>query len=104
MTQATNLMKRITSILHKNGTKMIVGTDVGNPFAIYGFSTLDELENLVDAGPTPYEVLDSATVNAVQCLGIEAVLGKVKEGYQTGLLLLETIHCYQSKMRELWPE
>lgn len=87
--QVTDLMKQTTNSLHKNGAKMILGTDAGNPFVIPGFSTLYELENLVDAGLTPFEALKSATVNAAECLGKDTEFGQVKKGLIADLLLLE---------------
>lgn len=87
--RSTDLMKQVTGILHANGAKILVGTDVGNPNVVPGFSTLDELDNLVDAGLTNFEALEAATVNPAKCIGKDTVFGKVKAGYQADLVLLE---------------
>ncbi len=54
-----SLMKRMLD----GGVKFLAGTDYPNPFCFPGFSLHDELEILVDAGFTPLEALQTATLN-----------------------------------------
>jgi imidazolonepropionase-like amidohydrolase len=54
-----------------------------------GSSLHRELEDLVEAGLSPYEALACATVNAAECLNRLAEFGTVEEGKRADLLLLD---------------
>ena len=54
-----------------------------------GFSLHDELAELVDAGLTPMEALQSATLNAALYLGMTDAFGTVEAGKIADLILLE---------------
>lgn len=75
--------------LHKNGGKIVAGTDCGQPYVIPGFSLHEELEWINKAGLTPYETLLTATLNAAQLLGWDDRLGTIEEGKDASLVLLE---------------
>ena len=48
----------MVSILHKEGVRVLLGTDSGYPGVLAGFSMhgrFGELQNLVGAGLSPYE-------------------------------------------------
>lgn len=78
-----------TSILHENGVRFIVGTDSDNPYLVPGFSLLDELDYLVQAGFTPYEALEAGTRNPAEALGKLDEFGTVEVGKRADLILLE---------------
>ncbi len=75
--------------LHTLGAPLVAGTDAGNPFVIPGWSLLDELELLEQAGLTRLAVLESATVGAARLLGPLAAGGTVQPGQAADLLLLQ---------------
>ena len=56
---------------------------------IPGFSLHLELQRLVDAGFTPLEALQTATINPARFLGKTADLGSVAEGKIADLVLLD---------------
>ncbi len=49
--------------MHRSGVKILAGVDEPNQFCFPGFSLHDELGLLVQAGLTPFEALQTATVN-----------------------------------------
>ncbi len=55
------------------GGKIIAGTD--SPIVPYGLGLHVELESYVHAGLTPFQALQTATVNAAQALGIDNQIG-----------------------------
>jgi imidazolonepropionase-like amidohydrolase len=68
------------------GVRLLAGTDALNPCVVPGFSLHDELRNMVAAGLTPYEALQTATVNAAEFLG--STSGVVAVGRQADLILV----------------
>ena len=79
---------RMTRTAHQSGVRFLVGTDSGGvPYLYYGFSLHDELALLVDAGFAPMQVLQAATRDAAEFLGIKD-LGTVEVGKRADLVLL----------------
>lgn len=74
--------------LHDGGVPILLGTDMGNPYVVAGFSIHQELQNLVAAGLTPYEALQTGTTRAASCMKAESEFGKVSTGMRADLLLL----------------
>jgi len=61
------------------GVGLLAGSDSGaNEYSVPGFSLHDELAELLGAGLTPMQVLQSATLNAARCLGITDAFGTVE--------------------------
>lgn len=81
--------KAITGIAAEEGVPLLAGTDTPNAFAFPGFGLHDELELLVEAGLTPLEALQAATINPARFLGRTDDLGTVEEGRLADLVLLE---------------
>ena len=75
--------------MHRAGVKLLAGTDLGNPYVYPGFSLHDELAILVQAGLTPLEALQTATINPARFLGQEKELGTIESGKLADLVLLE---------------
>jgi hypothetical protein len=80
----------IVGELHRAGVPFLAGTDSGGvPCTYPGFSLHDELAFLVQAGFTPMEALQTATLNPARFLGLADQLGTVAQGKQANLVLLE---------------
>jgi len=79
----------LVGMMHRAGLEFLAGTDVGNPYCFPGFSLHDELGLLVQAGLTPMEALQSATLNPARFLGKEQEIGSVEEGKIADLVLLD---------------
>jgi imidazolonepropionase-like amidohydrolase len=82
-------MQRLVRGLRDAGVPLLAGTDPFVPCVIPGFSMKDELEQLYEAGLTPYEVLQTATSNAARFLGTSEETGIVATGKIADLVLLD---------------
>ena len=83
------VMQRLVRGLRDAGVPLLAGTDPFVPCVIPGFSMKDELEQLYEAGLTPYEVLQTATSNAARFLGTSEETGTVATGKIADLVLLD---------------
>lgn len=79
----------ITGAMKRAGVGILAGTDVLNPYCFPGFSLHDELALLVQAGLTPMEALQAATLNPAKYLGTLDSLGTIETGKIADLVLLE---------------
>ena len=75
--------------LNDAGVPILVGTDTGTSGVVAGFSLHDEMELLVAAGMTPWDVLKSATSRSAEWLGLDAQLGSIEVGKRADLVLLD---------------
>ncbi len=80
---------RLVAAMNRAGVRFLAGTDTGNPYCFPGFSLHDELALLVEAGLTPLEALQAATVNAAEFLGVKETLGTIEKGKSADLVLLD---------------
>ena len=81
--------RRILRALHEGGVKILVGTDSIQEFTEPGFSVAREMESMVAAGLSPYDVLRAATVNAAEYLGKKDSMGTIEAGKRADLVLLD---------------
>jgi hypothetical protein len=79
----------IVGAMQRVGVGILAGTDILNPYVFPGFSLHDELVLLVQAGLTPMEALQAATVNPARFLKLTSSLGTVEKGKIADLVLLE---------------
>lgn len=75
--------------LHRAGVLLLAGSDAPIPAIIPGFGFHDELRLLARAGLPPTEVLRIASRNAAIVTGADDRRGRVREGMEADLLLLE---------------
>ena len=75
----------ILKVLHDAGVPIVAGTDGAVP----GHSLLREIELYVQAGLTPMEAIQSATVVAARAMGMEDEVGTVEVGKRADLLVLD---------------
>jgi hypothetical protein len=75
---------------YKNhGGRVTIGSDSGYIYKIYGFGTIREFELLQEAGFHPLEVIQSATLNGAQALGLEDQIGSISIGKFADLVVTE---------------
>ena len=79
----------VISQMKKAGIQFLAGVDVPNHYLYPGFSLHEELALLVEAGLTPMEALQAATINPAKFLGITDSLGTIEKGKIADLVLLD---------------
>lgn len=73
---------------HQLGVKIVTGTDTGyGPNSVVRLS--HELEELVSCGLTPLEALKAATVAGAELLGVQARTGRLAQGLDADLIVVE---------------
>jgi imidazolonepropionase-like amidohydrolase len=75
--------------MQRAGVGILAGTDDANPFCFPGFSLHDELALLVEAGLTPMEALQTATLNPAKFFSQLDSLGAIEKGKLADLVLLD---------------
>jgi imidazolonepropionase-like amidohydrolase len=80
---------QVVGMLHKTGVPFLAGTDTPAGVHIFpGYSLHEELQRFVAAGFTPFEALQTATINPARFFGMEDQLGAVEKGKLADLVLL----------------
>jgi tetratricopeptide (TPR) repeat protein len=79
----------VVGTMQRSGVGILAGTDAQNPYSFYGFSLHDELGFLVDAGLSPMQALQAATINPARFFGKEKDLGSIEKGKLADLVLLD---------------
>lgn len=74
--------------MHVQGVPIGAGTDTPIAYALPGFSLHTELERLVEAGLTPIEALESATVRPAEFFSLSDEMGTIDAGKRADLVLL----------------
>jgi len=82
------LFKNILIALKKNNVNIVLGTDAQGMTDVHGFSVHDEIQLLVEFGLTPFEALETATINAAKVMQQDN-WGTIKENNKANLLILE---------------
>jgi imidazolonepropionase-like amidohydrolase len=78
-------MEATVRVLHQAGVPLVAGTDQAVP----GFSLDREIELHVQAGFTPMEAIQSATVVAAQAMGMEKESGTIEAGKRADVILVD---------------
>lgn len=79
----------LLAAMRRAGVSFLAGTDAPNIWAYPGLSLHQELALFVEAGLTPLEALQTATLNPAKYLGLLDLLGTVEEGKIADLVLLD---------------
>jgi imidazolonepropionase-like amidohydrolase len=87
--QSKQQFKQLILQLQRNGAGLLLGSDSPQIFNVPGFAIHRELEYLVDAGLTPFEALQTGTVNPSIFFGQANEFGVVKTGAEADLVLLD---------------
>jgi hypothetical protein len=73
---------------YKNhGGRVTLGSDAGYIWKLYGFGYIREMELLQEAGFHPLEVLQSATLNGAEALGMDDRIGSIRPGKYADLVV-----------------
>lgn len=82
------LRRKLIYECQRNGVGLLLGSDGPQVFNVPGFSVHHELKYLVDAGLTPFEALQTGTVNVARFYNQQDA-GMIKPGYISDLVLLD---------------
>jgi len=75
---------------YKNrGGRVTIGTDAGFIYNLYGFSYPNEMELLREAGFHPLEVIQAATLNGAESLGMQNDIGSIEVGKLADFVLVK---------------
>jgi adenine deaminase len=80
---------RLVRLAKQAKTEILAGTDTGDPYVIPGAALADELEQLVNAGLTPREALEAATLAPARFFETEKAMGAVERGKLADMVLLD---------------
>jgi hypothetical protein len=70
------------------GGRVTTGSDAGFIFQLYGFSYIRELELLREAGFHPLEIIQTATLNGAEALGLDHEIGTIEAGKKADLIVI----------------
>ncbi|MDX1480606.1 MAG: amidohydrolase family protein [Woeseiaceae bacterium] len=79
----------LTGRLHAAGVPIGAGTDTPIGWALPGFSLHTELERLVEAGLSPLEAIESATIRPAEFFSLTSSMGRIAAGMTADLVLLD---------------
>jgi len=78
-------MVQIVKKLHDAGVTIVAGTDQGFP----GYSVPRELELYVQAGLTPADALQTATIIPARVMNVDKTTGSIEEGKRADLIIVD---------------
>ncbi|MEN3333247.1 MAG: hypothetical protein V7641_2612 [Blastocatellia bacterium] len=79
----------LVGMMHRAGVRLLAGTDALDGYVVPGLSLHQELALMVEAGLTPLEALQAATIHAARFLGKDKELGTIVVGKLADLVLLD---------------
>ena len=82
------LWMRFVNDYKNHGGRVAAGSDSGFIFKLFGFGYVRELEMLQEAGFHPLEVIQAATLNGAELLGLEDEIGSLVPGKKADLVLV----------------
>jgi imidazolonepropionase-like amidohydrolase len=83
-----DIRRKLIYECQRNGVGLLLGSDGPQVFNVPGFSVHHELKYMVDAGLTPFQALQSGTVNVAKYFNL-ANSGMIKVGYVSDMVLLD---------------
>lgn len=80
--------RKLLKALEDGGVPLLAGTDSSEPGPVAGFSIHDELQEFVNDGLTPYQALQTATINEARYLRKTEEGGTVEVGKRADFVVL----------------
>lgn len=79
---------RLVWLAKQAKTEILAGTDTGDPYVVPGAALDDELEQLVEAGLSPREALEAATLAPARFFETDKEMGSIEKGKLADMVLL----------------
>ncbi len=83
------LRRELLQKIDEAGALILMGTDAPQLFSVPGFSIHRELPKMVEAGMSPYEIIESGTRNVGIYFKDSADFGTIETGKRTDLILVD---------------
>ncbi len=83
------LQRKLVKALEDAGVPLMAGTDASDVGPVAGFGIHDELQEFVNDGLTPFQALQTATVNPARYFRRSQEFGTIEPGKRADLILLE---------------
>jgi imidazolonepropionase-like amidohydrolase len=75
--------------LHEAGARFIIGSDASHIGTMHGVAMHVEMQMLEDAGLPAATLIQAATINAAELMGVDTILGSVESGKLADLVVLD---------------
>src|SRR5699024_12203872 len=72
-----NLREQLIFALNQEGHGLLLGSDAPQVFNVPGFSIHHEMQDMIDAGLTPAEVLRTGTIHVASCFDLAGEMGEI---------------------------
>jgi len=82
-----NLREQLIFALNQEGHGLLLGSDAPQVFNVPGFSIHHEMQDMIDAGLTPAEVLRTGTIHVARYFDREGEMGEIITGADADLIL-----------------
>jgi imidazolonepropionase-like amidohydrolase len=83
------IRRRLIKALFEGGVPILLGSDAPQIWNVPGFSIHRELETLVASGLTPYQALQTGTINVARFLGIADQVGQIAKDRRADFVLID---------------
>jgi imidazolonepropionase-like amidohydrolase len=83
------LRDQVLKALASAGGTIVLGSDAPQLFSVPGFSLRREMEAMVKAGMTPWQVIEAATIAPARFLGLAKEVGTAEVGKRADLILAD---------------
>lgn len=83
-----DMRRRVLRALYDGGVPVLLGTDSPQIYSVPGFSIHHEMALMIEAGLTPYQVLEAGTRKVAEFYGALGDFGMVAVGHRADLVLL----------------
>lgn len=74
---------------NRRGGRVVLGTDAGSAYKLWGFGTVEEMELMREAGLHPLEIVHNATLASAELVGVADDLGSVVPGKLADLVVVD---------------
>jgi len=88
--QFDEIRKQLIKKLQDDGHGILLGSDAPQLFNVPGFSIQHEIKGMQNAGLTPFEIIQSGTINPAKYFDALVEFGQVKEGLSADLMILDS--------------